>query len=373
MPGFQGKARGPVLKRDSGLRHHHPGTEPHVVRLDVAHHHAVAVRGTEIHRPASRGGARTVVARVPSDQRPARGEVAGVEHCVDRNVGDVRIGHKAIAVRKRELHRLDLPVPALGACVRRLVHGRARNDSERLQSRNPLPVRRDLPDLVIPIRDRDRLHPFRTERRQIAVVQHRARGSRAVRDARGQRALVEVPGSLRRHAAQRLRVPRTAPDLPCIGGSASEREHPCPLVESGISGAVEHGTGPAPQPRDDRRDREPALGEANRVGEQGRERRATEPLVAANPRRRVRRGRKRSPTRARGIPNGPPLATHPPTARAGQGRMHSDRAASRHPHTMANASLPIPFDVGSTTVRVIAVASAASSALPPALRTERPA
>ena len=42
-------------------------------------------------------------------------------------------------------------------------------------------------------------------------------------------------------------------------------------------------------------------------------------------------------------------------------------------HTIANASLPMPFDVGSTTVRVIAVASAASTALPPARRIARPA
>ena len=40
---------------------------------------------------------------------------------------------------------------------------------------------------------------------------------------------------------------------------------------------------------------------------------------------------------------------------------------------MAKASLPMPFEVGSTTVRVIAAASAASIALPPALSVARPA
>ena len=42
-------------------------------------------------------------------------------------------------------------------------------------------------------------------------------------------------------------------------------------------------------------------------------------------------------------------------------------------HTMANASLPMPFIVGSTTVRAIAVATAASIAFPPCLSIERPA
>jgi len=40
---------------------------------------------------------------------------------------------------------------------------------------------------------------------------------------------------------------------------------------------------------------------------------------------------------------------------------------------MANASLPRPLEIGSTTVRVIAAASAASTALPPESSMRRPA
>ncbi len=40
---------------------------------------------------------------------------------------------------------------------------------------------------------------------------------------------------------------------------------------------------------------------------------------------------------------------------------------------MAKASLPMPFEIGSTTVSVIAAASAASTALPPASSIRRPA
>ena len=42
-------------------------------------------------------------------------------------------------------------------------------------------------------------------------------------------------------------------------------------------------------------------------------------------------------------------------------------------HTIANRSLPRPLPVGSTTVRVIAAASAASTALPPASSMRNPA
>jgi hypothetical protein len=42
-------------------------------------------------------------------------------------------------------------------------------------------------------------------------------------------------------------------------------------------------------------------------------------------------------------------------------------------HRIANASLPRPLPVGSTTVSVIAVASTASTALPPFISMESPA
>ena len=47
---------------------------------------------------------------------------------------------------------------------------------------------------------------------------------------------------------------------------------------------------------------------------------------------------------------------------------------SRSPsHTMAKASEPMPLDTGSTTVSVMAVAIAASTALPPSASIRRPA
>jgi hypothetical protein len=41
-------------------------------------------------------------------------------------------------------------------------------------------------------------------------------------------------------------------------------------------------------------------------------------------------------------------------------------------HTMAKASEPIPFDTGSTSESVIAVATAGSTALPPSVSIARP-
>ena len=137
MSGLQGEARSAVLERDPRVRHHHAGAEPHVVRLDVAHHHAVAVRRAEVHGPAARRLSGAEGLRALSDQGPARGEVAGIEHPAHRHVRAARIRHVATGIRERELHRLDLAMPALGAAVRRLAQGGAFDDPQRLQRRDP--------------------------------------------------------------------------------------------------------------------------------------------------------------------------------------------------------------------------------------------
>ena len=80
-------------------------------------------------------------------------------------------------------------------------------------------------------------------------------------------------------AGEESRVPGAAPHLPCIRGAPCEGEHPRPLVERRVCGAGEDGAGPAPELRDDRRDREPLLGVPDRGGEERVERHASEPLV----------------------------------------------------------------------------------------------
>ncbi len=55
-------------------------------------------------------------------------------------------------------------------------------------------------------------------------------------------------------------------------------------------------------------------------------------------------------------------------------RPEAFRPCNSFPSQMiAKTSLPMPFEIGSTTVSVIAVASAASTALPPARSMRRPA
>ena len=206
----------------------------------------------------------------------------------------------AIGVGKRELHRLDLAVPALRAPVRRLVHGGAFDDPERLQRGDALPVRRDLPDLVVPIRDGDRLHPLAVKRREIVAVKQTAGGLRVLGNARCDLAFIEVPRPLRCQPPQGRRMPRTAPNLARVGGAASEREHPCPLLQGRISGPEEDGAGPAPELRDDRRDREAALRVPDRGGEQSVEPHPARTARAGHPTHRGRRARRRSSIRVRG-------------------------------------------------------------------------
>ncbi len=59
--------------------------------------------------------------------------------------------------------------------------------------------------------------------------------------------------------------------------------------------------------------------------------------------------------------------------RCGAGPLEFNPYIRPRDQTMANASLPIPFDVGSTTVRAAAVAMAASMAFPPRCSISSPA
>ena len=104
-----------------------PRAEAHVVRLDVADHHAVAVGGAEVDRAAARrlarlpGRARASpisaaplggVLLVEQRRRPARRRAPGRRR-------------SASASAKAELHRLDLEVVGLDRLARQLRRGRS--------------------------------------------------------------------------------------------------------------------------------------------------------------------------------------------------------------------------------------------------------
>src|SRR6185437_17122053 len=72
--------------------------------------------------------------------------------------------------------------------------------------------------------------------------------------------------------------------------------------------------------------------------------------------------------------SGTPLSPKYSGVHAAGDRPDAFRPCSSWPsHTMANASEPIPLDTGSTTVNAIAVAIAASTALPPSASIRKPA
>ena len=100
------------------------------------------------------------------------------------------------------------------------MHGGAFDDPERLQRRDALPVRRDLPDLVIPVRDGDRLHPFAAKRCEIVTVEHAAGAPGVVRDEPGQERPRRNPG---------------VPPMPADEGSPHARGCATPLLHQGFA------------------------------------------------------------------------------------------------------------------------------------------
>ena len=74
MVGVQGEVGAAVLQRDAGARDDDAGAEAHVVGLDEADHHAVAVGRAQVDRAARVGRRRARVA-APA-RRSGRGAVA---------------------------------------------------------------------------------------------------------------------------------------------------------------------------------------------------------------------------------------------------------------------------------------------------------
>jgi hypothetical protein len=76
-----------------------------------------------------------------------------------------------VRVGESELHRLDLPVDALG---RRGGPVEAFEDIERDERGNALPVRRQLPNLAVPVPRANRIDPRRRVLRQVLGGQQAA-------------------------------------------------------------------------------------------------------------------------------------------------------------------------------------------------------
>ena len=161
-----------VLHRQAQAGHDHAGTEPHVVALDEAHHHAALVSRCEVDRAAApvriAGLARFERLRATRvDQAGTRRQVGLVEQVLHAHEHPRGVGDLSIDVGEGQLHRLDLQM--LGCRAVDLETGQVEvlEDAQRHQGGDALPVRRDLVQRVAAVTARDRRDPVGAVGRQI--------------------------------------------------------------------------------------------------------------------------------------------------------------------------------------------------------------
>ena len=154
-----------IVQHDAGVAGDDAGAERVEDAVDERHGVAVLVDDREIGRVAAHldvAVGRRIDRLVGIDQRAALRRVVLRQQLLDRHLGERRIGDVAVAIRERNLRRLDQRV----VVARRIVPHRrqvdAFEDVEQHQRGQPLVVRRKLVERVAAVGRRDRLDPRRT-------------------------------------------------------------------------------------------------------------------------------------------------------------------------------------------------------------------
>ena len=234
-----------------------------------------------------------------------------------------------------------------------------------MSRRDPLARRRDLVQMHAPKLLRDRSHPLGLVRCKIIQRQRGPIRRRGLRDRpRNPPSIEGLPAGLG-DLPQRVGVPGRDKDLSRARGPPPRRKR---LEERGESG--EPAGYALPAAPDDRRHRKAVARIPDRRRQHLGERQDAELLVQRSPRIHAPGHGHRTPAQLR----------HPITpGEVGCGRGGAERPEPFSPcnavpsHTSANASEPIPFPVGSTSVSVAAIATAASTADPPRAIIDSPA
>ena len=166
---IQREIRASVLQCDAGSVNHDPGSESHIVGLNVGHHIAFPVRAAQVYRSASWRHPMCPHTRFIRHLCSSSGAIFGRQKRMIIDDHPCGIRHKMERIRERHLHGLNLPVIGLGTVF--YCKCKFFQNIERHQSCNPLPVGRDLAHIVPSVIDADRIHPKRFVGRQILIAQ----------------------------------------------------------------------------------------------------------------------------------------------------------------------------------------------------------
>ena len=340
-----------------------------IVRLDERDHHAVCVGGGEI-------DGRAAMHRARRRHRDAVARDALRQLVEPRRIEQLRRGDASCAPgrrhgRARRRRRASAPRSARcsisGLSGGRPAMSQAVEHAERDQRGDALAVRRDLVDAMAAGSRR------RSDRRSRQVCA--ARSSVGDRSRRRPSPRARSSRRSRRDRSPRLRSRRSRVSVFAWSGgrkcSPGSGARPCGRKASAKPGcAVQPLDLVRPDLRDDRRDEEAVARIADRRLEERGEGELAEAPAERHP------GGDGAGDRG-GVPA---LVRHRravealrASRRPASGRRRSGRCSLPPSQTMAKRSLPRPLLTGSTTVSAIAVAIAASTALPPFCSIESPA
>lgn len=216
-----------VLQGDAGAGHHHAGAEAVVVALDERDQVALLVATGQVHRAARPRLAGAGIERALADQRTAAGGVVLVQQFLDRDPHRLRLADVVQPVDVRQLHRLQLAMPGPRAVA--LAEFEALEDVQGHQGDQALAARRNLPDVIATVVQRDRFDPLRLVAGQVLRAQVAAAALGVADDGPGQLAAIEAFALAARQLVQGVGLARLAEHLAGARRPAVDEE----LVEPG--------------------------------------------------------------------------------------------------------------------------------------------
>ena len=203
------------MQTDAGIRDYQAAAKAHVVALNERHHVSLGIGRTQVHRSTLRRSAGYRQACVSADQLAAVVGIRLRQQISDRDTHVRRIGDVRESVGKAQLDSLNLAVNRQHAVAFR--EGKAFQQIQRDQCNQPVPVRRNFPDIETTIIDADRVDPFHLEVCQIGGCEMTTGVLHAACDALGKETPVKRPSVVFRDCLQGVRMPGGAPDFPCPG------------------------------------------------------------------------------------------------------------------------------------------------------------
>ena len=259
-----------------------------VVALDQGDDVSLGIRdGEEDGVAGSRGRDPGKVRRFDVGGRPARIDPAGAlrdvpvgKQLLHRDMGEPRVAHVTEQVGVRELLRLDHRVQRARRVEAPFRQREPFQHPQHQKRGDALPVRRQLRHLPPPVRDLERIDPFRVEQGQVLGVHQPAMLPDDVDDGLRRGTFVEPPPAALGDTPQRPRQAGILEYLPRGGRPTVNQER-----RDGLRVVGEHRRGGCPESRGDLHHRKAVL----RVPDGGREvrseRQPPEAVVQRNPTR----------------------------------------------------------------------------------------